>query len=189
MRRAYALNPCVETMRRDYALTIWKVKTDACSNSCHVIMKKDNTQSDHGRTNRLTIWKVYAAWLKFNAKVSGHHDINFLTPINSPQASPRKGGRETSSRGESSALFLPHHNQPPFRALLREGFWELSESSPSEWEPSPYEIYVSDSNHLKPPWSKTLPVAAWRLPFLFYLHFPPSYLCFVNDIRENGLFS
>ena len=112
----YASRPCVETMRREI------VDTDACSNSCHVIMKKDNTQSDHGRTNRLTIWKVYAAWLKFNHKVSGHHDINFLTPINSPKASPRKGGRETSSRGESFALFLLYHNQPPVRTLLREGF-------------------------------------------------------------------
>ena len=122
-------------------------------------------------------------------KVSGHHDINFLTPINSPQASLRRGGWETSSRGESSALFLLHHNQPPLRALLREGFWASSESSPSEWEPSPYGIYVSNNNHLKPPWSKTLPVAAWRPSFLFYFHFSPSCLYFVNDIRENDLFS
>ena len=185
MRRAYVSS----LVGWDHALTIWKVETDACSNSCHVIMKKNNTQSDHGRTNRLTIWKVYAAWLKFNAKVSGHHDINFLTPINSPQASPRRGGRETSSRGESFALFLPHHNQPPLRALLREGFWASSESSPSEWESPPYGIYVSDSNHLKPPWSKTLPVAAWRPSSLFYFHFSPSCLYFVNDIRENDLFS
>ena len=130
--------------------------------------------------------------MKFNVKVLGHHEINFSMPINSPKLLHSRKGRtkrETSSRGESSAQILPHHNQPPFRALLREGFWELSESSPSEWEPSPYEIYVSDSNHLKPPWSKTLPVAAWRPSFLFYFHFSPSCLYFVNDIRENDLLS
>ena len=29
--------------------------------SCHIIMQKDNTLSDHGRTNVPTMWKVYAA--------------------------------------------------------------------------------------------------------------------------------
>ena len=40
----HASRLCVETMRRE------KVDTDAWAKSCHVIMKKDNTLLDHGRT-------------------------------------------------------------------------------------------------------------------------------------------
>ena len=122
-------------------------------------------------------------------KVSGHHDINFLTPINSLQASPRK--EEERPVQEAKALY---YFSLTITSLHCELFWEkdsehLQSRLPVSENLSPYGIFVSNSNHLKPTWSKTLPVAAWRPSSLFYFHFSPSCLYFVNDIRENDLLS